>query len=92
MDYNELYDVLKFNFDQNKDWINIKELNITIEKVPFVSQSAQYLFTSEAHHCDEHQQVFSTREKNHKNYGFDSVDILDRDIQNNINFSYYIIS
>ena len=61
MDYNELYDVLKFNFDQNKDWINIKELNITIEKVPFVSQSAQYLFTSEAHHCDEHQQVFSTR-------------------------------
>lgn len=91
MDYNELYDVLKFNFDQNKDWINIKELNITIEKVPFVSQSAQYLFTSEAHHCDEHQQVFSTREKNHKNYGFDSVDILDRDIQNNINFSYYIM-
>ena len=91
MEYYELYETLKFYFDQKKDYVEIDELNVTIESVPFVSQSAQYIFTGEEHHCDEHHQTFSTREQKHQTYGFDSVDILDRDIQNNIHFNYYIM-
>lgn len=91
MDYNDLYEKLKSNFDLDKDFIKIEELNITIEKVAFVSQSAEYIFNTENHKCDLHQQTFSNTENKQKNYGFPSVDINDKDIRNNQKFDYYIL-
>lgn len=91
MEYNELYDVLKSHFDQCQSRVEIKDLNIVIDKVPFVSQSGQYMYSEIEHQCDDHNQKFTIQEVHHKTYGFSSVDIKDLDIENNKSFHYYIV-
>ena len=91
MEYNELYDVLKSHFDQCQSRVEIKDLNIVIDKVPFVSQSGQYMYSEIEHQCDDHNQKFPIQEVHHKTYGFSSVDIKDLDIENNKSFHYYIV-
>lgn len=91
MEYNELYDKLKLHFDQCEDKIDIEDLEIVIEKIPFESQSGQFIFSDIQHQCDEHQKMFSTSETKHVVYGFPSVDIKDADIENNKKFHYYIL-
>ena len=91
MEYNELYDVLKSHFDQCQSRVEIKDLNIVIDKVPFVSQSGQYMYSEIEHQCDDHNQKFQIQEVHHKTYGFSSVDIKDLDIENNKSFHYYIV-
>jgi hypothetical protein len=38
MNYNELYDILKENFEKEGDFKVIKDLNLTIETIPFQSK------------------------------------------------------
>ena len=40
MNYNELYDILKENFEQEGDFKVIMDLNLTIETIPFQSKKA----------------------------------------------------
>jgi hypothetical protein len=43
MEYYELYEVLKSHFDSVKETIEIKDLNLTIESVPFETKVSDLL-------------------------------------------------
>jgi hypothetical protein len=91
MEYYELYEVLKSHFDSGKDRVEIKELNVTIEAVPFESKVSDLLYGSEHQHCITHQQLLEISEKGYLFYGQPAVDIKDFDIECNKRFTYYIM-
>ncbi|WP_454047874.1 DUF6051 family protein [Chryseobacterium sp. Marseille-Q8038] len=91
MEYYELYEVLKSHFDSGKDLIELKELNVTMESIPFESKVSDLLYGSENQHCSKHQQKLSINEKNYLLYGHPAVDIRDFEIECNKKFKYHIL-
>ena len=91
MEYCELYEVLKSHFDSGKSTIEIKELNVTIESVPFESKVSDLLYGSEHQHCSKHQQALEINEKGYLLYHHPTVDIKDFEIECNKKFEYYIL-
>lgn len=91
MDYNELYELLKSNFENHNQKTEIKELNISIESFPFVSKSANFIYNSDEIYCDVHNITLPKSKDSQQNYGIPSIDTNDRDIDYNKNFDYYIV-
>jgi len=91
MEYYELYEVLKSHFDSGKDRVEIKELNVTIESIPFESKVSDLLYGSEHQHCSKHQQPLGINEKGYLFYSQPAVDIKDFDIECNKKFEYHIL-
>lgn len=91
MEYCELHEVLKSHFDSGKDRIEIKELNVTIEAIPFESKVSDLLYGSEHQHCSKHQQALEINEKGYLFYNHPTIDLKDFDIECNIKFEYYIL-
>ncbi|NIF05796.1 hypothetical protein F3J23_10100 [Chryseobacterium sp. Tr-659] len=91
MEYYELYEVLKSHFDSGKEIVEVKELNITIESIPFESKVSDLLYGSENHTCCKHSQSLETNGKGYLLYNQPTVDIKDFDIECNKKFTYYIL-
>ncbi len=91
MEYYELYEVLKSHFDSGKGRVEIKELNVTIESIPFESKVSDLLYGSEHQHCSKHQQPLGINEKGYLFYSQPAVDIKDFDIECNKKFEYHIL-
>ncbi|PWN68617.1 hypothetical protein C1631_018240 [Chryseobacterium phosphatilyticum] len=91
MEYYELYDVLKSHFDSGKGNVEIRDLNVKIESVPFVSKASGLLHGSGSQDCEEHQLPLEINEKAYLHYNQPSVDSKDFDIECNKRFDYYIL-
>ncbi|AZA81406.1 hypothetical protein C1637_02185 [Chryseobacterium lactis] len=91
MEYYELYEILKSHFDSGKEYVEIKDLNVTIESVPFISKASDSLHGSNNHNCTEHRQRLEIDENTYLHYDQPSVDIKDFDIECNKKFEYYIL-
>lgn len=91
MEYYELYEVLKHHFDSGKEIEEIKDLNVTIEAIPFTSKVLDLLQGSENQSCPQHHQPLKSNENSYLLYHQPSVDIKDSDIACNKNFEYYIL-
>lgn len=91
MEYYELYEVLKNYFDSGKNRVELQELNVTIESIPFESKACNLLYGSEIQHCNKHQQTLEINKKGHLFYGQPAVDIKDFDIDCNKSFQYHIL-
>jgi hypothetical protein len=65
MNYNELYDILKENFEKEGDFKVIKDLNLTIETIPFQSKKADLLNGSFCEtSCEKHHANFKENNEN----------------------------
>ncbi|WP_419869297.1 DUF6051 family protein [Chryseobacterium sp. CT-SW4] len=91
MEYYELYEVLKDHFNSTKDFIEVEDLNLTIESIPFTSGVCDLLHGSSNLDCMRHKQHLETHENAYLAYDKPSVDIKDIDIECNKNFNYYIL-
>ncbi|MDG4653327.1 DUF6051 family protein [Chryseobacterium arthrosphaerae] len=91
MEYYELYDVLKHHFDSGKELVEIRDLNVTIESVPFTSKVSDLIHGSEIQTCPLHHQPLKINKSLYLLYGQPSVDGKDSDIACNKNFEYYIL-
>ncbi|RLZ10520.1 DUF6051 family protein [Faecalibacter macacae] len=93
MNYNELYDVLKENFEKEGSFKIIDGLNLSIETIYFDSRKADLLHGSPKYTCDKHDINFSVdaEDKSQVVYGIPSVDLKDFDIECNKKFDYYIL-
>lgn len=91
MEYYELYEVLKDHFDSKKEIVEIKDLNITIESIPFESKVSDLLHGSENLACPKHHQSLKINESDYLLYHQPSIDIKDFDIECNKKFEYYIL-
>ncbi|HCN49565.1 MAG TPA: hypothetical protein DIT10_10810 [Chryseobacterium sp.] len=91
MEYYELYEVLKSHFDSVKETIEIKDLNLTIESVPFETKVSDLLHGPENQECPVHQESLKINENAYMIYHQPSVDIKDFDIASNKKFEYYIL-
>lgn len=91
MEYYELYEVLKDHFDSGKNIVEIENLNLTIESVPFESNVSDLLHGSKNLDCPKHHQPLEINENAYLVYHQHSVDIKDSDIECNKNFEYYIL-
>ena len=92
MDYNELYDVLKIHFESLENSTEIEALNLSIEKIPFVSERADLLHGSSQTNCPIHHETsLSEKENIYASYGLPSIDVNDFDIDCNKNFDFYIL-
>lgn len=89
MDYYEVYEILKRHFDSKKDFIQIPDLNVTIESIPFISKGADLLHGSTHLDCAKHS--LHLEENEYLVHGQPSVDVKDFDIECNKNFDYYIV-
>ncbi|RTZ50329.1 hypothetical protein EJ377_10920 [Chryseobacterium arthrosphaerae] len=91
MEYYELYDVLKHHFDSGKELVEIRDLNVTIESVPFTSKVSDLIHGSESQACPQHHQPLKINKSLYLLYDQPSVDGKDSDIACNKNFEYYIL-
>lgn len=91
MEYYELYEVLKKHFDSRKQRVEIKELNVTIESIPFESKVSDLLHGSSNLDCPTHHQTLKVNENGYLVFEQPSVDIKDFDIECNKKFEYYIL-
>ncbi|AZA78619.1 hypothetical protein EG347_14425 [Chryseobacterium sp. G0186] len=91
MEYYELYEVLKSHFDSRKEIVEIKDLNIIIESIPFTSRVSDLLHGSANPGCPTHHQSLEINESAHLVYGQPSIDIQDFDIECNKKFEYHIL-
>lgn len=91
MEYYELYDVLKHHFDSGKELVEIRDLNVTIESVPFTSKVSDLIHGSESQTCPQHHQPLKINKSLYLLYDQPSVDGKDSDIACNKNFEYYIL-
>nr|WP_315033421.1 DUF6051 family protein [uncultured Chryseobacterium sp.] len=91
MEYYELYELLKSHFDSGKEHVEIKDLNVTIESVPFVSKASDLLHGSASQDCDQHCLEMEVNENAYLHYDQPSVDSKDFDIEYNKKFEYYIL-
>ena len=92
MNYNELYDILKENFEKEGDFKVIKDLNLTIETIPFESKKADLLNGSFCEtSCEKHHANFKENNEKYILYGFPAIDSKDFDIERNKYFNYYIL-
>ncbi|WP_276963522.1 DUF6051 family protein [Chryseobacterium sp.] len=91
MEYYELYEVLKKHFDSGKSSPKLKELNVSIESVPFESKVCDLLYGSENQHCSKHQQTLEINKNGYLFYNQPAVDIKDYDIECNKKFEYHIL-
>ncbi|UKB83995.1 DUF6051 family protein [Chryseobacterium sp. MEBOG06] len=91
MEYYELYEVLKGHFDSGKGVVEIKELNLTIQSLPFESKACNLLYGSENMNCTQHQQPLNINENAYLFYSQPSIDIRDFDIECNKKFEYHIL-
>ena len=92
MNYNELYDILKENFEKEGDFKVIKDLNLTIETIPFLSKKADLLNGSFCEtSCEKHHANFKENNEKYILYGFPAIDSKDFDIERNKYFNYYIL-
>ncbi|WP_241330024.1 DUF6051 family protein [Chryseobacterium arthrosphaerae] len=91
MEYYELYDVLKHHFDSGKELVEIRDLNVTIESVPFTSKVSDLIHGSENQTCPQHHQPLKINKSLYLLYDQPSVDGKDSDIACNKNFEYYIL-
>lgn len=92
MNYNELYEILKENFDKEGNFKTIEDLNVTIETIHFHSKKADLLNGSfSTTSCEKHQTHFKESNENQTLYGFSSIDVKDFDIERNKHFEYYIL-
>ena len=92
MNYNELYEILKENFEKEGNFKTIEELNVTIETLHLHSKKADLLYGSlSTASCGKHQIHFNLSHENQVIYGFPAVDMNDSDIERNKNFDYYIL-
>lgn len=92
MNYNELYEILKDNFEHKDAFRKVEGLNLTIETIRFESEKADLLHGSPAYICDKHNLEFPKDEdKFHVVYNLPSVDLKDYDIECNKKFDYFIL-
>lgn len=91
MEYYELYDVLKSHFDSRKGIVKIKDLNVTIESIPFESRVCHLAYGSDNTDCTEHHQPLKINENAYLIYHQTSIDIKDFDIECNKRFEYHIL-
>jgi len=92
MNYNELYEILKENFEKEGNFKIIEDLNVTIETIHFHSKKADLLNGSfSTTSCEKHQTHFKESNENQTLYGFSSIDVKDFDIDRNKHFDYYIL-
>ncbi len=91
MEYYELYDVLKSHFDSRKGIVKIKDLNVTIESIPFESRVCHLAYGSDNTDCTEHHQPLKINENAYLIYHQPSIDIKDFDIECNKRFEYHIL-
>ncbi|WP_061084083.1 DUF6051 family protein [Chryseobacterium indologenes] len=91
MEYYELYDLLKSHFDSGKEGVEIKDLNLTIQAVPFVSMASDLLHGSASQDCREHHLPLEINEDAYLHYHQPSVDLKDFEIESNKKFEYYIL-
>ncbi|ROH98970.1 MULTISPECIES: DUF6051 family protein [unclassified Chryseobacterium] len=91
MEYYELYEVLKSHFDSGKEVVEIEDLNVTIESVPFVSKVSDLLYGSSHPGCHRHSQPLEINEEAYLLYNQPAVDSKDFDIECNKSFEYHIL-
>ncbi|CAI8851616.1 DUF6051 family protein [Chryseobacterium sp. IT-36CA2] len=91
MEYYELYEVLKNHFDSGRGKVELKELNVTIESIPFESKVSDLLYGSGHQHCSRHQQLLEVNKNSYLIYDQPAVDIKDFDIECNKRFEYHIL-
>lgn len=91
MEYYELYEVLKSHFDSQKRYTEIRDLNVTIESIPFLSKASGLLYGSTNSECIRHHHQPEINEKAYLVYDQPSIDTKDFDIDCNKNFEYYIL-
>ena len=82
MNYNELYEILKENFEKEGDFKVIKDLNLTIETIAFQSKKADLLNGSFCEtSCEKHHANFKENNEKYILYGFPAIDSKDFDIE-----------
>ncbi len=86
-----MYEVLKNHFDSGKDRVEMKELNLSMESIPFESKVCDLLYGSENQHCSKHGQTLETNKNGYLFYSQPAVDIKDSDIECNKKFEYHIL-
>ncbi|REC42224.1 DUF6051 family protein [Chryseobacterium pennipullorum] len=91
MEYYELYEVLKSHFDPGKPFVEIEELNLTMESIPFESQVSDLLYGPEKSSCPQHHQNLEIHVDAYQTCHHASVDIKDFDIECNKKFKYHIL-
>lgn len=91
MEYYELYEVLKSHFDSKKEFTEIKDLNVTIESIPFLSKASGLLYGSSTAECLKHHPQPEINENAYLVYHQPSIDTKDFDISCNQSFEYYIL-
>ncbi|OCA71102.1 hypothetical protein BBH99_03450 [Chryseobacterium contaminans] len=91
MEYYELYEALKSHFDSRKEIMEIRDLNVTIESIPFESRVSDLLYGSINLDCPHHHQSLKVNKNSYLIYNQPSVDIKDFDIECNKKFEYHIV-
>lgn len=91
MEYYELYEVLKSHFDSRKEKVEIRDLNVTIESVPFESKVSDLLYGSDNLDCPKHHHSLKINKSAYLLYHQPSIDIKDFDIECNKIFEYHIL-
>jgi len=91
MEYNELYTTLKNHFDSMEQYLEAENLNLSIEKIPFISERADLLHGSSSPDCTEHHQHLPENKDAYTSYGLPFIDVNDFDIECNKHFDYYIL-
>lgn len=91
MEYYELYEVLKNHFDSEEEIVEISDLNITIESIPFESKVSDLLYGSDNLDCPKHHHPLKIDENAYLVYDQPSIDIKDFDIECNKRFEYHIL-
>ncbi len=91
MEYTELYEKLKNLFYSESGDIHSTELNVSIQKISFVSERSDLLLGSDTPGCIQHQIQLPENENNYIKYGLPAIDVTDFAIECNKKFSYYIL-